>query len=135
MATGKSFLIRRDSTCDTRNVIYCAICTKHKIQGVGSTTCWKPRSRNYKYHINNNINSCGIAKHFIDVSLHAENPLCRLKFIILDCLNNVNGLSTEEIDALLLEKEKFWIATLVTQHKGMNVSHDWNREKRCDKNK
>ena len=48
-------------------------------------------------------------------------------------LNNTDNLTTEQIDDLLLEKEKFWIGALVTQHSGMNCSHDWNRSRRSDK--
>ena len=51
----------------------------------------------------------------------------------MDKLENVDDLSIGEIDELLLEKEKFWIGTLVTQHQGMNGTHDWNRVKRSDK--
>ena len=42
-------------------------------------------------------------------------------------VNNTTHLTSKNIDALLLEKEKFWIGTLVTQHKGLNGTHDWNR--------
>ena len=58
-----------------------------------------------------------------------------LRFILLDCVDNVDGLSTEKIDELLLEKERFWIGTLVTQHKGLNSIHDWVRTKRNEREK
>ena len=48
-------------------------------------------------------------------------------------LNNVESLSTDDIDDLLLRKEKMWIGMLLTQHKGMNASHDWKRKTRNDK--
>ena len=67
------------------------------------------------------------------VRLDDEDPTGHLVFIILDGLNNISGLSKEERDDLLLQKEKFWIGTLCTMHKGMNSTHDWNRTKRCDK--
>ena len=77
--------------------------------------------------------SCCIVKHFCDTCVDPVNPVRHLKFIILDRLNNVDNLSLEQIDDLLLEKEKFWIGVLVTQHKGMNGTHDWNRTRRNDK--
>ena len=55
------------------------------------------------------IVSCKIVEHFIDSSIHGEGPLKYLKFIIVDRLNNVDDLSTCEIDEPLLEKEKLWI--------------------------
>ena len=87
--------------------------------------------RNYKSHISKGRKTCHIVKHFIDVHKGFEN----LRFILIDFVDNVDGLSTEKIDELLLEKEKFWIGTLLTQHKGLNSTHDWVREKRNDREK
>ena len=50
-ATGKIFKIRKHLNCNSPNVIYVAECKNCKQQGVGSTTSWKPRLRNYKSHI------------------------------------------------------------------------------------
>ena len=63
-----------------------------------------------------------------------DNGFNNLRFTIMDWLNNVDGL-TAEIDDLLLEKEKFWIRALVTQHHGLNKKHDLNRKKRCEHEK
>ena len=52
--------------------------------------------------------------------------------MLVDNVNNTSNLS-QEIDSLLLEKEIFWIGTLISQHKGLNDSHDWSRNKRCEK--
>jgi hypothetical protein len=49
---------------------------------------------------------------------------------LIDFLNNTNSLTPAEQDDLLLQKEKFWIGTLISMHKGLNSSHDWNRKKR-----
>ena len=32
-----------------------------------------------------------------------------------------------------LMKANFWLRTLVTHHNGLNISHDWNQNKRCEK--
>ena len=48
----------------------------------------------------------------------------------IDVLNNVDDLSENDIASLLLQKENFWIGTLMTQNKGLNGSHDWNRHQR-----
>ena len=33
-------------------------------------------------------------------------------------------LSENDIESLLLQKEKFWIGALKTQHKGLNDNHE-----------
>ena len=132
-ATGQVFKIRRDFTCETKDVVYVSMCKKCNFQGVGSTTKWKPRLGNYKSHVRKRIHSCGVATHFIDCCFDRENPTRYMSFVIVDCLNNSQNMSFEEREEALLQKEKFWIGTLVTQHKGMNCSHDWNRKKRSEK--
>ena len=58
-----------------------------------------------------------------------------LRLIIVDILNNVDHLSSDEIDDLLLRKEQFWIGALVTQHKWLNEIHDRRRSKPFQKEK
>ena len=99
---------------------------------MGSTFDWKPRLSNYKYHIANGLETCGIVKHFINHCVDPDDPCGYLFFQIIDGLDNVDNFSSDEIDDLLLAKENFWIGTLVTQHAGMNCSHDWNRTRRCE---
>ena len=132
-ATGKCYTIKRDSSCSSKYVVYCAFCMKCGQQGIGSTVIWKPRLANYKSHIKKKIPTCKIVRHFIEECIHENDPLGFIKFIIIDRLNNTENLSSEQIDTMLLEKEKFWIGALVTQHKGMNSTHDWNRTRRNDK--
>ena len=67
----------------------------------------------------------------IDVCV--DHSLNNLRFILVDKLNNVENLTHDEIENLLLEKEKFWSGTLVTQHQGLNGTHDRNRKKRCER--
>ena len=55
--------------------------------------------------------------------------------ISLNQLNNTSSLSPNDIDDLLLQKERFWISTLVTIHKGLNSTHDWNRKRRTERSK
>ncbi|XP_057302660.1 uncharacterized protein LOC130636829 [Hydractinia symbiolongicarpus] len=130
-ATGRKFKIRRESSCSSKNVIYVAFCKLCGKQGVGSTVAWKPRLSNYKSHIKKKIPSCKVVKHFIDECPNAS--VQNIGFIIVDVVNNGENLTNRQIDSLLLDKEKFWIGTLVTQHQGLNGSHDWNRTKRTEK--
>ena len=108
-----------------------AYCTHCRTQGVGSNVAWKGRLANYKSHIRKRVHSCRIVSHFIG---YCEVPsLNNLRFTLVDCLNNVGSSSKEDIDALLLQKERFWIGTVVTHHQGLNGKHDWNRKNRRDK--
>ena len=112
-ATGRKYKIRRDTACSSRNVIYVAYCIKCMKQGVGSTSSWKPRLSNYKSHIKEQKLTCRIVKHFMENG--NDNGFNNLRFTIVDCLNNVDSLTNDEIDDLLLQKEKFWIRILVSQ--------------------
>ena len=123
-STGKCFTIKHEFSCSSKCVVYCAFCLKCGQQGVGSTINWKPRLANYKAHIKKKIPSCRIVRHYMEDCINENDPLGYIKFIIVDGLNNTENLSSDEIDALLLEKEKFWIGILVTQHEGMNATHD-----------
>ena len=132
-ATKRRFKIRKESSCTTNNVIYVAYCKDCGKQGVGSTVCWKKRLSNYKSHIKKKIPSCKIVKHFINSC--PDPTASNIRFVIVDVVNNTENLSPDELDRLLLEKEKFWIGTLITQHQGLNGSHDWNRKKRTEREK
>ena len=56
-------------------------------------------------------------------------------FVILHVLTNTESLSKDDTEDLLLKKEKSWCGTLVTEHKGLNGSHKWNRAKRTEQSK
>ena len=125
-------------TCTTPNVLYLSQCEKCKLQGVGSTTNWKPRLRNYKSWVKKQIRQCRIGNHFIDSSECRgpdNKPWENMKFSIIDCVDNFQGFSTEQIENELLRKEKFWIRTLLTFHHWLNSSHDLNRSSRCEREK
>ena len=70
--------------------------------------------------------SSSTVNHFIDVCSDTDDPSRNVRFIIIDQLNNTNSLSPDDTDDLLSQKERFWILTLVTIHKGINSTHDWN---------
>ena len=88
-----------------------AYCKKCKKQGVVPTISWKPRLRNYKSHIKNNIHSCKTATHFIHECYDEEILFKYLVCVIIDVVNNTSGLTCNQTEDLLLEKEKFWIGT------------------------
>ena len=109
--------------------------TKCGQQGTGSTVSCKPHLLNYKSHIKQSVHYCKIVKHFIEKCNYSIVPFKYLRFVILDVLTNTESLSKDYAEDLLLKKQNFWCRTLVTQHKGLNGTHDWNRVKQTEKPK
>ena len=134
-ATGRKYYILQDSSCSTPNVVYMVYCKKSKKRGAGSTVSWTPRLCSYKSHIKKNIRSCKIETHFTGECCDEDIPFKYLVFAIIDVVNNTSSLTRNQIENLLLKKEKFWIGALVTQHQGLNSTHDWNRSKRAKREK
>ena len=102
-ATETIFKIRRDSSCQMENVIYIAYFLNCQKQGVSSTVSWKPRLRNYKLHIKNNVKSCKIIRHFIKECKGVSN-LC---FIIVTVLNNVDHFCLMRLKTYYCKKNSF----------------------------
>ena len=69
-------------------------------------------------------------RHFIEN--WSDNGFNNLRYTIVDCMNNADSLTADEIDVFLLEKEKSWIGTLVNQHLDLNSKHSLNRKKQCE---
>ena len=104
-------------------------------QGVGSTVDWKPMLWNYKFHTNKKVRSYSIVNHFMDVSSGTDDTSINIRFTIIDQLNNTDSLSSDDLDDLLLQKEKYLISTLVIIHKGINSTHYWNRKRYIERPK
>ena len=56
----------------------------------------------------------------------------RIRFIIIDQLNNTKSVLLDDTDNLLLQKETYWISTHVTMHKDLKSTHDWNKKRRTE---
>ena len=108
-STKSIYQVRRSTSSVSKNVIYIACCLSCLKQRAGSTVDWKPRLRKYISHKKKTARSCSIVNHFIDVCSDTDDPSKNLfiikSFIIIDQLNNTNGLSPYEIDDLLLQKK------------------------------
>ena len=72
-------------------------------------------------------------RHFIENC--KDNGFNNLRFTIVDCLNNVDGLKDDEIEDLPFKKEIFWIRKLITQYHGLYSKHELNIKKRCEHEK
>ena len=104
-ATGNKFRIYRDSTCNTKNIIYLAYYKKCYKQDVGPCIGWKPWLRNYKNHIKNKNPTYRIVKHFIDDCNDPHLPSKYLGFLSINVLNNADDLSENDIQSSLLFKK------------------------------
>ena len=78
------------------------------------------------------MRSCSNANHINDVCSDTDDASRNIRFIIIDQLNNTISLSPNDIDDLLLQKERFWMSRLFTIHKGLNSTHDWNRKRHTE---
>ena len=79
------------------------------------------------------MKTCSTLKHFIDCCSDTENPSQYLRFILIDCLTNIENKSKDQIDDFFSEKENFWIGTLSTTHKELNDYNGWKRIRRNQK--
>ena len=122
-ATKRVHKVRGSTSCVSKHIIYIEFSLNCLKQGVGSTVDRKPRLWNYKSHIKT------------DVSSDTDDRSTKIRFIIMDQLNNTNSSSRDAIDNLLLQKEQFWISTLATIHKGLNSTYDWNRKRLTERSK
>ena len=66
----------------------------------------------------------------MNTSVDPDIPLKYLRFIMIDSVNNTEDLEEDETDALLIEKEQFWIGTLHTYPFGLNSARDLHHKTR-----
>ena len=88
LANKKSFKIRQNIRCKSRNVIYLVTCVKCNLQGVGHCTQFQQKISNYFNHIKSGTRDCKIICHFIDnhkdtwKSNYCENEEFRIQRIV-----------------------------------------------------
>ena len=124
-ATETIFKIRRDSSCQMKNVIYIAYFLNCQKQGVSSTVSWKPRLRNHKLHIKNNVKSCKIIRHFIKECKGVSN-LCFISYCPQQCRSFFVWWDWRRIIAKRTVLDRY----TCHKHKGLNRTHEWRRTKR-----
>ena len=122
--TGKSYTIRSNLTCDSRNVIYLVSCKKCQLQYIGSTTTeFKVRFRNHKSSMVTNKKSCEVAVHF-NSTPHS------LQDFSFQCIDQINQ-DCAEVDKFLITKEAYWSAQLFTlSPHGLNKRQEFHSKHR-----
>ena len=106
-STKRIYKVIQSTSYVSKNVIYITFYLNSLKQGVESTVDRKLRLRNYKSHIKKKVQSCSIVNHIIDDCSDTDDPSVNVRLIIIDQLNYTNSLSPNEIDNLLLQKERF----------------------------
>ena len=122
--TGKSYTIRSNLTCDSKNVIYLVSCKKCQLQYIGSTTTeFKVRFRNHKSFMVTNNKSCEVAVHF-NSTPHS------LQDFSFQCIDQINQ-DCAEGDKFLITKEAYWSAQLFTlSPHGLNKRQEFHSKHR-----
>ena len=65
-------------------------------QSVGSLTSWKSRLSNYKSYVKKKKLICRTVRHFFENC--NDNGFNNWRFTIVDCLNNVNESTADDIN-------------------------------------
>ena len=125
--TRKSYFIRGQLSCESINVIYFITCSKCLKQYVGSAIKFKTRFRIQKSNIKTNKERCGSARHFDSKCYHDTNPFQYLK---VQSIEQVQSNSLDNIEDVLLDREKYWQSQLFTITKGMSSILDLYSSKR-----
>ena len=68
--TKRSYKVRQEVNCESRNIIYLVTCQKCNMQGVGETENFKKRNANYRSNIRNKRITCNIERHFVESEDH-----------------------------------------------------------------
>ena len=98
--TGRSYKIRSNLTCDSKNVIYLVACKKCKLQYIGSTTTeFKVRFRNHKSSMITN-------KKFCEVAVHFNSTPHSLQDFSFQCIDQISHDCTQ-VDKFLITKEAY----------------------------
>ena len=109
--------IRGQLNCESINAIYLITCSKCLERYVGSAVKFKTRFRIHKYDIKTKKEKCGIARHFNSKCYHDTNLFQYLKVQLIE---QIESNSSENIEDVLWNREKYWQSQLFTITKGMN---------------
>ena len=82
--TGKTYFIKGDLSCNSKNVIYLITCDKCKDEYIGSAVDFKPRFRVHKSDIKTKKERCGTSRHFNEKCLCSTSPFGYVKVQIIE---------------------------------------------------
>ena len=82
--TGKTYFIKGDLSCNSKNVIYLITCDKCKDEYIGSAVDFKPRFRVHKSDIKTKKERCGTSRHFNEKCSCSASPFGYAKVQIIE---------------------------------------------------
>ena len=120
--TGKTYKVRGNLTCCSKNVVYILSCKICEVQYVGSAfkDNFKKRFRVHKSDVNTGKDRCGVGKHFLSECSDIGN----IKNMEVQPIEQVLE-GNQDVEGKLWNREKYWQAQLFTLSHGMNSSWDW----------
>ena len=127
IVTGKSYFIRGQLNCESINVIYLITCSKCLEQYVGSAVKFKTRFHIHKSDIKTKKERCGSARHFNRKCYHDTNPF---QYVQVQLIEQIESNSSENIEDVLWDREKYRQCQLFTKTKDMNGILDLYSSKR-----
>ena len=125
--TGKTYFIKGDLSCNSKNVIYLITCDKCKDEYIGSAKDFKLRFRVHKSDIKTKKERCGTSRHFNEKCLCSTSPFGYVKVQIIEQVYSEDPSNIEEV---LLYRERYWQSQLFTILHGMNSFNDLYSKKR-----
>lgn len=113
--TNKTFLIKQNLSCDSKNVVYLITCSRCDIQYVGQTSLsLRDRFTRHRFDINHKLLK-PVANHF-------NSPHHSIQDCTIIPIEQISDPSD------LLHREQFWIKTLKTiSPEGLNLQNDVNQ--------
>ena len=82
--TGKTYFIKGDLSCNSKNVIYLITCDKCKDEYIGSAVDFKFRFLVHKSDIKTKKERCGTSRHFNEKGLCSTSPFGYVKVQTID---------------------------------------------------
>ena len=115
--TGKTYFIKGDLSCNSKNVIYLITCDKCKDEYIGSAVDFKPRFRVHKSNIKTKKEKCWCS----------TSPFGYVKGQIIE---QIYSEDTSNIEKVLWYSERYWQSQLFTVTHGMNSINNLYSKKR-----
>ena len=119
--TGKTYFIKGDLSCNSKNVIYLTICDKCKDEYIGSAVDFKTRYRVHKSDIKTKKKRCVTSRHFNEKCLCSTSPFGYAKVQINEQVYSENPSNIEEV---LWYRERYWQSQFFTVTHEMNSIND-----------
>ena len=125
--TGKTYFIKGDLSCNSKNVIYLITCDKCKDEYIGSAVDFKPLFMVHKSDIKTKKERCGTSRHFNEKCSCSASPFGYVKVQIIEQVYSEDPSNIEEV---LLYRERYWQSQLFTILHGTNSFNDLYSKKR-----